>query len=278
MSVHNFSVLIAVCGSDKEEHFEAALESIYNQSLVAKQVVLIADGPLSDKQNLIICNYEMLHDSFMCVRLPKNQGLAAALNFGLAHCEFELVVRMDSDDVCENNRFSRQLEFMKSNPNIAVSSGKVTEYSSDLCELIAEKRVPKRHKEILSYSKYRNPINHMACIFRKSSVLAAGGYPEQFRKAQDFALWAKMLKEGYEFANIDDNLVNVRAGEELFERRGFSYFYGEVIVLRFLNKIDHINTFELLINLLIRIGARLAPKSIKKIVYKILRNLRKSNN
>lgn len=270
--MHDFSVLIAVCSNDKEEHFEAALKSIYDQSTVAKQVVLVADGPLSEKHNEIIRRYEELHDGFKCLRLKENQGLAIALNTGLAICDSELVARMDSDDVCENDRFSRQLHFMKSNPNIAVSSGKVTEYSSDLREFIAEKRLPKNHREVLAFSKYRNPINHMACIFRKSAVLAVGGYPEQFRKAQDFALWAMMLKAGYKFANLDDNLVNVRAGGGFFERRGLQYFYGEVIVLRFLKKIKHINMLELLINLLIRLGARLSPALIKQIIYKTLRH------
>jgi len=185
---------------------------------------------------------------------------------------------MDSDDVCEKDRFSRQLHFMNSNPNIAVSSGTVTEYSSDLSEFIAEKRLPKSHSEVLTFSKYRNPINHMACIFRKSAVLAVGGYPEQFRKAQDFALWAMMLKAGYKFGNIDNNLVNVRAGEGFFERRGLQYFYGEVVVLRFMKKIKHINMIELLINLLIRLGARLSPAIIKQMVYKTLRHRGRSRN
>jgi glycosyltransferase involved in cell wall biosynthesis len=278
MNMHDFSVLIAVCAGDKEEYFEAALKSVYDQSTVANQVVLVADGPLSVRHNEIIHHYEKLHDGFKCVRLTKNRGLAVALNAGLAKCDWELVARMDSDDVCENDRFSRQLYFMNSNPNISVSSGKVTEYSSDLRKFIAEKRLPKGHREVLAFSKYRNPINHMACIFRKSAVLAVGGYPEQFYKAQDFALWAVMLKAGYKFANIDDNLVNVRAGEGFFKRRGLQYFYGEVIVLRFLKKIRHINTIELLINLLIRLGARLSPVIIKQIIYKMLRHKGSSHN
>ena len=272
--MHDFSVLIAVCISDKEEHFEDALKSVYDQSIVAKQVVLVADGPLSEGHNAIIRSYEEQYDGFMCVRLTKNQGLAVALNTGLVKCEWELVARMDSDDVCEKDRFSRQLHFMSSNPHIAVSSGKVTEYSSDLGKFIAEKRVPIGHREVLSFSKYRNPINHMACIFRKSAVLAVGGYPEKFRKAQDFALWAMMLKAGYKFANLDANLVNVRAGEGFFERRGLEYFYGELIVLRFLKKIKHINMIELFINILIRLGARFSPVFIKQMIYKILRQRR----
>ena len=45
--MHDFSVLIAVCAGDKEEYFEAALKSVYDQSTVANQVVLVADGPLN---------------------------------------------------------------------------------------------------------------------------------------------------------------------------------------------------------------------------------------
>jgi glycosyltransferase involved in cell wall biosynthesis len=276
--MYDFSVLIAVCANDKEEHFEAALKSVYDQSTVAKQVVLVADGSLSERHNKIIHDYEKFYDGFKCIRLTKNQGLAVALNTGIANCDFELVARMDSDDICENNRFSRQLDFMNSNLNISVSSGKVTEFCSDLHKIIAEKPLPKDHKDLLAFSKFRNPINHMACIFRKSAVLAVGGYPEQFRKAQDFALWGMMLKAGYKFANLDDNLVNVRAGEGFFKRRGLQYFYGEVIVLRFLKKIKHINMFEFYVNLLIRLGARLSPTIIKKMVYKKLRQRGSSSN
>jgi glycosyltransferase involved in cell wall biosynthesis len=271
MSVHNFSVLIAVCARDHAAHFEAALKSIYDQSAVARQVVLMADGPLLKEHNAIIHQYEENNEGFLCVRLEENQGLAAALNAGLKYCDSELVARMDSDDVCEKNRFIRQLQFMDSNPSISVASGKITEYSSDLCEVITEKKVPLEHAAILAFSKYRNPINHMACIFRKSAVLAVGGYPEHFRKAQDFALWAMMLKAGYRFGNMETNLVNVRAGEGLFERRGLQYFHGEVIVLWFMRKIGHINMIELLINLIVRLGARLSPALVKRWVYKVLR-------
>ena len=128
--------------------------------------------------------------------------------------------------MCDKNRFHRQLKFMTSNTHVSVSSGKVTEYCSRLLDIVAEKRLPTAHSEILAYSKFRNPINHIACIFRKSHVLAVGGYPEQFRKAQDFALWGEMLHAGYRFANLDENLVNVRAGTGLIGRRGFQYFSG----------------------------------------------------
>tara|TARA_B110000003_G_scaffold274244_1_gene313766 strand:- start:7903 stop:8721 length:819 start_codon:yes stop_codon:yes gene_type:complete len=270
--MYDLSILIAVCSNDNVSHFKSALNSIYAESEVVKQVVLVADGPLSEEHDEVIRRYEELDRNFTCVRLVKNQGLAAALNAGLACCESELVARMDSDDVCDKNRFSRQLKFMTSNPHFSVSSGKVTEYCSGLLDIIAEKRLPTEHSKILAYSKFRNPINHMACIFRKSDVLAIGGYPEQFRKAQDFALWCAMLKAGYRFANLDENLVNVRAGAGLFDRRGIQYFYGEMEVLSFLKRIGHINHIEFAINIFVRLSARLAPTRIKKTVYRILRD------
>ena len=271
MKKYELSILIAVCIDDNEAHFKEALESIYDQCDVKKQVVLVADGPLTTGQNLIIRFYEELYDGFFCLRISENKGLAAAMNAGLAHCECELVARMDSDDICERFRFSRQLKFMNVNPSVAVSSGTVTEYCMELKNSTAEKRLPTSHDNILAFSRFRNPINHMACIFRKSSVLKVGGYPEQFRKAQDYALWGIMLEAGFKFANIDDCLVKVRAGNGLFKRRGLAYFHGELLVLRFLKEIGHISSTQLYINILVRFFVRLAPDLLKKIIYQKLR-------
>ena len=48
------------------------------------------------------------------VRLPQNQGLGPALAEGIRHCSWELVARMDTDDISRRDRFEKQLaEFEK---------------------------------------------------------------------------------------------------------------------------------------------------------------------
>ena len=57
------------------------------------------------------------------VRLNKNMGLAYALNYGLELCTHDWVFRMDVDDVCAKDRFSKQIEIISLNPDIDILEG-----------------------------------------------------------------------------------------------------------------------------------------------------------
>lgn len=135
---------------------------------------------------------------------------------------------------------------------------------------ISIRKIPLIHNEIEKFAKYRNPISHPVSIFRKDAVLAVGGYPA-FRKSQDYALWSLMLKNNYQFANIDDVLLRMRCGIELFQRRNFSYFKYEFDILRFQKKIGFINNYEFARNVIMRFYARILPGFIKKIIYRFVR-------
>jgi hypothetical protein len=132
------------------------------------------------------------------------------------------------------------------------------------------RKVPLMHDEIVQFAKYRNPISHPVAIFRKQAVLSVGGYPE-FRKSQDYALWALMLKSGYHFANINEVLLKMRCGDALLGRRGIKYFKSEFEILKYQKAIMFIDNFEFIRNLIIRFGIRILPNSMKKILYTLAR-------
>jgi glycosyltransferase involved in cell wall biosynthesis len=46
-------------------------------------------------------------------RIPKTEsGLANALNIGIRNAQYDLIARMDSDDICFKDRFEKQVEFI----------------------------------------------------------------------------------------------------------------------------------------------------------------------
>src|SRR5262249_7941961 len=61
------------------------------------------------------------------IRLPRNRGLASALNIGLAHIlplKYRYIARMDADDVSYPHRFASQIAFLDTHPEYAmVGSG-----------------------------------------------------------------------------------------------------------------------------------------------------------
>ena len=70
-------------------------------------------------------------------------------------------------------------------------------------------------------------MNHVSVMYRKNAVQSAGGYQDWFWN-EDYYLWIRMWLNDAVFANTGTVLVNVRVGEEMYQRRGGDkYFESE---------------------------------------------------
>jgi len=267
----SFSVLMSVYKKEDPIFLKSAIDSIWNsQTLKPKQVVLVKDGPLTQELEDEIDNWQLeIGDSFKVVGLDENIGLAGALNEGLKYCDYELIARMDTDDIAASDRFEKQLKFMLENSDISVCSGQIEEWSQDFSKKISERHLPLDHTSILKFAKTRSPISHPAVIFRKSNVLAVGGYPDIY--PEDYQLWGTMLAKGYRFSNMPDILLKMRVGNALVERRGLRFLMG---ILRTYNNLYYagfLNRFELCYAVTLRSLVTISPIWVKKIFYKKLR-------
>jgi len=266
-----FSVLLSVYAQEKPEYLSSALYSIWDgQALKPSQIVLVKDGPLSRQLSEVIDKWKDRLGSVMCVEeLKKNFGLATALNRGLKLCKFDLIARMDTDDIALPCRFEKQYRFLINNQKIAVCGGQVEEWSGNMLSLVSRKKLPVAHDEILKFAKFRSPVNHPAVMFRKLAVQSVGGYPLIY--PEDYPLWAKLLAEGYWFANLPDVVLRMRVGDDFLRRRGLRFLKGEIRVYRYLYKINFIGYWRMLVNCFCRAVVRLSPVFLKKFLYQYFR-------
>lgn len=108
-------------------------------------------------------------------------------------------------------------------------------------------------------------------MYKKSVVEKAGGY-KKMMWFEDYYLWARMSLKGAKFYNIQEALVNMRAGYGQLERRsGFKYAVSEMKLQKEFLNIGFINYFEFIRNVSIRFVTRIVPKSLVKIIYQKLR-------
>ncbi len=266
----NFSVLISVYQKEKPEFFSLALESIWNhQVLRPSEIVLVCDGPLTGGLNQIISNFR-LKAPLRILRLEENKGLGVALAKGLELCTQDLVARMDSDDISVPDRFEKQIKFMVDHPEIDISGSNIAEFKESTKNICSYRRLPIHSKEILLFARKRNPMNHMTVIFRKSAVIKAGNYLP-FHGYEDYYLWIRMIQKGSAFANIPEELVYARIGNNMHSRRrGMKLFLQEIKLLRELLRINFLNNGDYLKGFLFRAFPRLFPVWGIKLVYKIL--------
>jgi glycosyltransferase involved in cell wall biosynthesis len=271
----DISVLMSVYQADNARHLFSALESVFDQTLRPKEVILVKDGPLGSELEEVIKQWqEKAPQTLKTVELFTNIGLAAALNVGLKHCSCELVSRMDSDDVARCDLLRKQADFMISRPDTDVVGTYIEERCEETRETLGVRKVPLTHEDIVRKARWRCPVNHMTVMFKKKSVLAVNGYPEHLIKLQDYALWAKMILNGCRFANIPEAMVIVRAGEGFINRRrGRVYNTNEFMLFNYMRKIGFLSTFEFIIGLTIRFAVRILPAGICYSIYsRVLRN------
>lgn len=233
MSNLKFSVSMCVYERDNPVWFKVAVESILNQTVMPDEVVLVVDGPVPSTLGEIIEEYEK-SDIFKVVWLKENVGHGNARRIGLENCSYELVALMDADDISAPFRFEKQLECFQKNSNLAIAGGNITEFVETPQNIVGRRTVPQKDSDIKEYMKIRCPMNQVTVMFKLDCVQSVGGYIDWFCE-EDYYLWLRMHLAGMEFANIPEDLVNVRVGKEMYQRRGgIEYFRSEAKLQKFM--------------------------------------------
>ena len=269
----NFSVLISLYIKEDPSYLRQSLESLFSQTVLPSEIVLVKDGVLTKELDVIVSNYQQIHSNFKVVTLRENQGLGIALNEGLKHCSYDLVARMDTDDIAKPNRFEKQIRVFQQNSNIDICSAWIEEFEGDWHNVISIRMLPETHDEIAYYAQSRCPINHPVVMFKKSAVIRAGGY-QHFPLFEDYFLWLRMLKNGAKFYNIQDSLLYFRTSSEMFKRRGgWKYAMDEYRFQKMMLEMDMISYKRFILNVMTRFPVRIAPNRVRSWLYK--RALRK---
>lgn len=264
----NYSVLMSVYYKENPEHLRRAIESMMNQTVPTDDFVLVCDGPLTPELDVVISEFvEKTPDIFHVIHLPQNQGLGNALNIGLQNCRNELVARMDSDDISLPNRCEVQLNMFKKNPLLALASGTIAEFDDIPEQFVSVRKLPLKDQDIRKFAKHRNPMNHMAVMFRKLAVIDAGNYRDM-PLAEDYYLWVRMLCKGYQAQNTDNLLVYARIGNGMYSRRGGLTYAKKIYNLqKKLLEVGFISLWDFVQNCTVRIGASIMPTYVRKLIY-----------
>ena len=246
-----------------------AVESMLGQTVPPDEFVLVCDGPLTQPLDAWIAEFCRREPSlFRIVRLEKNGGLGPALNIGLQQCRNELVARMDSDDIALPRRMEMQLEALEKYPHVSVLGGQIGEFQGDSNQIHAYRTVPLEEDEIRQFLRFRNPMNHMTVVLRRSHVLKVGNY-QDVPGFEDYVLWAKLLSEGYALRNIRQVCCRARADASIYSRRGgVRYFRNTVVMEQYLLRQGLICRGQFWRNIAVRFGGTiLLPAPFRRTVF-----------
>lgn len=261
------SVLMSVYDEEKPSYLEQALQSMINQTLPPKQIVIVKDGKLKQELEEVLEKYKKRFPKMIDIySFVQNLGLGEALKFGLQKCKYEYIARMDTDDIAPLERFERQSEIFKQNPQLDLLGGYIEEYDEKMEKLVSIRKVPLTLAEIKKQIKTQSPFNHGTVIMRKQAVLKAGNYSKT--KLEDYDLWARMLIGGCKMANTKEILGKNRTGNSMYARRSGIKQVKKILEMeKNLYTYQIIGFFTMLKNIGIRSIVALLPIQMKQFVY-----------
>jgi glycosyltransferase involved in cell wall biosynthesis len=262
-----FSVLLPVYAGDHPRFLVRAFESVtFDQERPPNQVVIVRDGPVS--QPIVDALEDLVKRSpvpLTIVDLPENRGLGSALSVGMKACRYNIVARMDADDVSLPARFLRQLPLIESGFDLVGAS--LAEIGSDEGDLRGVRRPPIEHEDILRFGRFHAPFNHPTVVLRRQTVLEAGGYQE-LPHLEDYWLWARMLAAGARATNVDEPLVLYRAEGGYRRRGGWSLARSEIDLQIKMRRLRFTSKPQFIRNLILRVGWRLSPTFLRRPIYR----------
>lgn len=267
-SNEDFSVLLPVYAGDDAELFRRALESVSSaQTRPPQEVVIVRDGPVSAAIESFLLECEQKPKSLVrVVRLPQSVGLAGALDAGLLECHNDIVARMDADDISLPQRFERQVPYLEAGYDIVGSA--IEEIGDDDSQPLAFRPVVTDQAALSANSGFRSPFHHPSVVYRKSAVLAVGGYGDM-HLIEDFWLWMRLLHSGSKAVNLPEALVRYRVSAGAYQRRGgVKLLKAEFELQGRMICSGYISPLQWLRNVLIRCGYRLIPTGIRRTGYR----------
>ena len=177
------------------EYLFQTLDSIYFSTVIPNEVLLVDDGINPDIVKEVVLRYPR-------IRLLPNEGsgLVDALNTGIKNSRFDLVARIDADDLMEPERLESQLAAFRSNPSLVVLGSQVT-YIDELGISNGQSDYLTGDITVVTRKGESCLLAHPSVMYRLESVILVGGYRKTFRVnqvdlAEDYDLWVRLSRLG----------------------------------------------------------------------------------
>lgn len=205
---------------NRQDQLALALDAVISQTVKLHEIVVVDDGS-TDGTPETLQEFARLHpDVRLIVIRQKNRGPAAARNAGIKVATGELVAFLDDDDVWHPEKLERQLTVLVDRPEIGLLGCATDTFK------------PTWRSRIVDIGEwnllFRNWFLTPGVIARRDVLIACGGFPEDMRHCEDYALWLR-IASGHKCVFLNEVLVSCGHGKAPF---GVSGLLADLSALR----------------------------------------------
>ena len=183
---------------NEEADLQNCISAILKQDYAGEIEIILALGPSKDNTNQIARDLAAADKRIKLVNNPTGQT-AKGLNLAIAQSSFEIICRIDGHSEISNSYLKTAVSIMQEKGAVNVGGLMYADGPSGLQRTIAQAM---RSKLGVGASKFHTggtagPSDTVYLgTFKKSAILAAGGFDERYIRAQDWELNHRMRAQG----------------------------------------------------------------------------------
>ncbi len=179
------------------------LTSVSQQTYRNFELILVCSADIHDELQELISQRNF--DFSIKIFATRLRGVAFAANIGISKAAGDLIARWDSDDLCDANRFERQVEAFKRDQQLAVIGTRVILIDEDNAHAqFHHFKYFAEDSEIRRALKYRQPLLHSSLMFRTKTIFDCKGYLYG-HTSEDHEMFIRIARDkSIKFKNLSD--------------------------------------------------------------------------
>ena len=109
-------ISVYITSYNKRQYISQAIESVLNQTMPAKEIIIIDDYSRDNSQEIIREYTNRYPDIIKPIFNEQNKGISKARNIALSNCKYELITYLDGDDIFYKNKLENESNYLINNP------------------------------------------------------------------------------------------------------------------------------------------------------------------
>lgn len=229
--------------ADKVNPLVSIMIPVYNGSNYLRQAIDSALAQTYDNCEIIVIN-DGSADNGLTESIAKsygerirylykaNGGVASALNAGIRAARGDYISWLSHDDIYHAHKIERQIAFLSSLPatNVVLYSDYEAvdannEFIRDVRLTVADAADP---RQAIIRLLFESTVHGCSLLLPKKCFTEVGYFAENLRTTQDYDLWFKLLKNGYEFRHMPEILISSRWHDEQGTRSLYKVAHKEI--------------------------------------------------
>jgi glycosyltransferase involved in cell wall biosynthesis len=186
-----------------------SLDSVLAQTWQNWECVVVDDGSTDDTRAVVMSYAE--RDARIRYIHQEHRGLSAARNTGIERSRGEFLQFLDADDLIEERKLEKQIEFLRKHPDVDIVYGgamSFTSFESDgrsriigVEELTWLPSISGSERDAL-LALIRQPFPAHSALIRRSVIEDVGLFDERLKACEDGHFWVRCAVIGKRFRQI----------------------------------------------------------------------------